>query len=92
MKPSIINKENISALSFSFNDVLNNTDEKYSRLEKLKTAMILGNGFKHKVKITFRDINLRLMVETTLWFVSDSHVTLKSGVTMPVTCIEDVVF
>lgn len=91
METPIIKKENISTLSFPFSDVLSSIDEKHLRLEKLKTAMILGNGFKHKVKIVFRDINLKQVVETTLWFVSEKHITLKSGVIMPVGCIEDVI-
>jgi hypothetical protein len=91
MEPVIIGKENISKLSFSYNDVLSNADEKHHRLEKLKTALVLGNGFKQKVRLIFRDVNLWWAVETTLWFVSDSHVTLKSGVTMPITCIQDVI-
>jgi hypothetical protein len=91
METPLIKKENISKLSFPFSDVLSSSDEKHLRLEKLKTAMILGNGFKHKVKIVFRDTHLKQMVETTLWFVSEKHVTLKSGVVMPVGCIEDVI-
>jgi len=92
METPLINKENISKLSFPFSDVLNSIDEKHVRFEKLKTAMILGNGFKHKVKIIFRDTRLKQMVETTLWFVSEKHITLKSGVVMPIGCIEDVIF
>ena len=91
METPIINKENISKLSFPFNDVLNNTDEKQMRFEKLRTALVLGNGFKHKVKIIFRDVNLKQMVETTLWFVSEKHIILKSGIVMPVGCIEEVI-
>lgn len=91
METPIINKENISTLSFPFDDVLNSSDEKLVRLEKLKTAMVLGNGFKHKVKIIFRDNKLKQIVETTLWFVSEKHITLKSGVIMPVACIIDVI-
>ncbi len=89
---SLINKENISGLVFPLTDVLQKIDEQHKRLEKLKTAMVLGNGFKHKVKIIFRDLQERRVVETTIWFVSDSHVTLKSGLVMPISCIEDVVF
>jgi len=91
MEISLINKENISSLSFPFSDVLNDSIQKNLRLEKLKTAMLLGNNFKHKVKIIFRDTKLQRVVETTLWFVSEKHITLKSGVVMPVGCIEDVI-
>jgi hypothetical protein len=87
---NLINKETISELVFPFNDVLEKKDDQQKRLEKLKTAMVLGNGFKHKVKIIFRDLHERRFVETTIWFVSDSHVTLKSGLIMPISCIEDV--
>ena len=87
----VINKENISTLTFPFDDVLSSPDEKVLRLEKLKTAMLLGNGFKHKVKIIFRDTKLKQMVETTLWFVSEKHITLKSGIIMPIACIVDVI-
>jgi hypothetical protein len=91
METPIIKKENIAKLSFPFSDVLSSMDEKHLRLEKLKAAMILGNGFKHKVKIVFRDVNLQQAVETTLWFVSEKHIILKSGVVMPIGCIEDVI-
>lgn len=87
---NLINKETISELAFQFADVLEKKDDQQKRLEKLKTAMVLGNGFKHKVKVIFRDLQERRVVETTIWFVSDSHVTLKSGLVMPISCIEDV--
>lgn len=87
-----INKEQLSDLNFPYNDVLSTRDEQHVRLEKLKTALVLGNGFKHKVKIVFHDTTKKNCVETTVWFVNDTHVIFKGGLIMPVTCIEDVFF
>ncbi|MBS1651721.1 MAG: hypothetical protein JSU07_06890 [Bacteroidetes bacterium] len=93
MFTSIINKEDICALSFPKNDVITDSILKHARLERLKTALILGNGFKHKVKIIFQaDNGHKVMVNTTIWFVSDTHVSLKGGIIIPIRSIEEVIF
>lgn len=89
---NIVGKEAISGLKFPVVDVLEKTEQRQARLEKLKTALVLGNGFKHKVKITFKDSESMRVVETTVWFVSESHITLKGGTVMPISCIQDVSF
>lgn len=89
---NLIGKETISGLKFPFADVLEKVEDRQMRLEKLKTALVLGNGFKHKVKIAFKDSHESRIVETTVWFVSDSHITLKGGTVMPISCIQDVSF
>lgn len=89
---NLIGKETIQGLKFPFEDVLDKTEDRQVRLEKLKTALVLGNGFKHKVKITFKDSYDVRIVETTVWFVSDTHITLKGGTIMPISCIIDVSF
>lgn len=45
--------------------------------------MVLGNSYKHKVKIFFKDLKSIKKVETTVWFVDDKHVALKEGIILP---------
>jgi hypothetical protein len=45
--------------------------------------MVLGNSYKQKVKVFFKDVVSLRYVETTIWFVGDNHVTLKEGINIP---------
>ncbi|MDX2173414.1 MAG: hypothetical protein SFY56_09850 [Bacteroidota bacterium] len=87
VKSHLIDKKNVSDLSFEKNDVLNDLDDKYRREEDLKRAMMLGNNYKHKVKLFFKDKFMNKHVETTVWNANSNHVTLKGGIVLPVKSI-----
>lgn len=71
-------------------DVLQTDTERKYRGRMLYMAMILGNGYKSKVKITFESIDGPRMVETTVWATTEATVMLKGGVSLPVATIYSV--
>jgi hypothetical protein len=90
----LIPKESLNAFHFtSASDVLQNLDSKKRRQIDLEKALILGNGYQGKVKITLVTAdNQVLAVQTTIWSVSDNHVTLKGGTNIPVSSIYSIEF
>ncbi len=68
-------------------DVLETDQERKYRARMLYMAMILGNGYKSKVKITFESIDGPRKVETTVWATTDKSVMLKGGISLPVSTI-----
>jgi hypothetical protein len=91
MKFQKIEKEEISALQFPSNDVLQNEERKVERSKKLIRASILGNLEKEKCKILFRSSKGHNYVETTIWAVTDKYVCLKGGVAILITAIIEVI-
>jgi hypothetical protein len=89
MEAQLINKEDISTISFMPSHV-NDTQKRLDVIKKLKRAETLGNAFKSKCKIYFRDTLGLKIVETTIWMVSDKYVNLKGGRVIPIDSIEDV--
>lgn len=87
VNPSIINKELIEGLHFPGEDVLKFPDEMKERKTKAQVALLLGNNYKCKVKIIFEDSESIRQVETTIWGLTDQHIILKGGVTIPLHCI-----
>lgn len=87
IKSQNIDKEKIQELSFSELDVLDNYEEIKKRENDLQLAMKLGNNFKHKVKIFFKDLYSYKHSETTVWHANNKHVTLKGGIVLPVRSI-----
>ena len=86
-----VNKEDLVNYHFINHEVLESEREIYLRRQLLDEAMILGNGEKHKVKIVIETTVGPIMVETTVWETTDSHVELKSGLDIPIYCIRDVI-
>jgi uncharacterized protein (UPF0248 family) len=83
INPCIISKEHITELQFSNQDVLQFPDEIKERKTKAEVGLLLGNNYKCKVKIIFEDSESVRQVETTIWGLTDKHVVLKKGVTIP---------
>lgn len=81
-------KEEISGLKFFPTDVLEGEPSRV-RLRNiyLNKAQMMGNLFKHKVKLYFKTSEDQLMaVETTIWSADDDFISLK-GVTIPTKCV-----
>ncbi|MDP2042860.1 MAG: hypothetical protein Q8S14_01380 [Algoriphagus sp.] len=83
-----IEKENISNLSFSKAEVIPDPDGQKKRMADLYRSQTLGNLLHTKVKITFEAADQQIyMVDTTVWAVGNSFVSLKGGVFLPIRSI-----
>lgn len=85
---NLIEKERISSLHFSKEDVLKDPSERSRRYYNINRATILGNAYRSKSLITFcteqGDIK---KVETTVWANDDKFVLLKAGTFLPLKSI-----
>lgn len=89
----LIQKETIRNFKFNgTNDVLYFPADKDRRQKDLAKAMILGNSYKKKVRITFETTEGQKLVETTVWATTEKNVLLKGGLFIPVSCIKEVAF
>lgn len=86
-----VKKENLHQLAFPTKDVLINHKEREQRSYLLTQALKLSNMNKHKSKIIFRDYFGVSFVYTTIWFVSDKHIELKAGISLPIQAILDII-
>lgn len=92
MEPSTINKEDIKGkVRFPTADALSTKEAREERKKKLEKAMLLGNGYKGKIKIIFNTEEGERMVETTVWATTDSTIQLKGDVSIPIHAIRDVI-
>jgi len=95
-KPNTINrieKEKVSALNFSSEDVLTSSTDQLQRKIDLQRASALGATSKSNVKIYFFDdkgVNYR--TEATVWASTEKNVTLKGEVLIPIRAITKVGF
>lgn len=87
-----VKKETIDYYSFPTHDVLNDSEEKQKRNKQLQKALILGNRYKQKVRITFyiKHRAHAVYVETTVWALDECFVFLKGNRVIPVKAIESV--
>ncbi len=85
-----IEKELISGCTFV--NGLNALSAELRKLndKKLFRAMLLGNGFRNKVKIYFTTTEGERMVETTVWAFTERFVMLKGNVFIPVESVTNV--
>ena len=56
-------------------------------IRKLYRAMLFGNGWLQKVGIYFHTQSGPRKIETTIWSASEKFISIKGGVTIPVSCI-----
>lgn len=87
-----IPKEAIPTLHFDDHDALQTKADRRARERMLYFAMILGNNYKCKVRITFESLEGLREVETTVWMSGEDNVMLKGGVMLPVSAIKSVEF
>lgn len=90
MEAQLIKKEDIANISFMPSQE-SDIQKRLDILKRLKRAETLGNAFKSKCKIYFRDTFGLKKVETTIWMVSDKYVNLKGGRVIPIDSIENVI-
>ncbi len=90
---TMIEKENISELKFATTEVLENETSIVKRNYNIRKAVRLGNLYKGKVKIKFRNIAHELiLVHTTIWALGNDYISLKGGKSIPVKAIEEIEF
>jgi len=87
----LVPKENLHHYHFLNHEVLDTETEVEHRRKLLEEAMLLGNTEKQKVKMIFETTNGLIMVETTIWDMSDSHIELKGARDIPICCIREVI-
>lgn len=79
-----VKKEGIVSLKFNNEEVLASKQDQENRSEVLKKARVLGNLYKQKVIICFKDnVNTKHTL-ATVWHADEEHVSLKGGATIPV--------
>jgi hypothetical protein len=89
--PDLIEKEEIPSITFSRQEVLTDPVLKAARKRNAVKATILGNGYHGKVCISFLTADQEVKrVSTSIWEVDDEHITLKSGVTIPMRAIQSI--
>lgn len=88
---AIIEKELVSELSFTKEDVLSTPELRKQRFAELQRAQTLGNLLQTKVSIIFetKDGNHH-QVHTTIWAVGDEFIALKGGKSIPIRAIHAV--
>ena len=92
MEPALINKEEImDKVRFPQQDVLLHPEQIKERQKSLEKAMLLGNGYKGKIKIVFNTDQGDKLVETTVWATTEKNIQLKGGVSIPIHAIREVI-
>ena len=92
-KINTIDKELISQVEFCVDEVITDDIIQNKRLKDLKKATTLGNGYRRKVKLVFmKSDGILNQVETTIWAVGSTFVTLKAGAHIPINSIMQVDF
>ncbi|MBL7918941.1 MAG: hypothetical protein JNJ40_01425 [Bacteroidia bacterium] len=87
-----IAKEKIQSLKFDQEDVINDTNLRNDRDKDLYSALHLGNLYKQKVIISFKDTTGLKHTFGTVWHVDNENICLKSGITIPVKNITKIEF
>ena len=87
----LIAKENLDDYHFLNHEVLETETEIEMRRKLLEEAMLLGNSEKQKVKLILETTEGLIMVETTVWETSDTHIELKRAQDIPICCIREVI-
>lgn len=74
-----------------FEKVFSTEQEEKELKERLTKACANGNNRKVKYKITFYTNNGRMKVNTTIWSVGNSFITLKENIYIPIKSIINVI-
>mgnify|MGYP006088603847 CR=1 FL=1 len=86
-KPTLIEKEVISSLSFNSNLKV---DQHPMLNDQIKNATRLGNSYRTKVSILFVDDQGLKRVDTTIWASGAKYICLKGGIWIPINRIVEV--
>jgi hypothetical protein len=92
IQSKLIFKEDIPRLKIANKEVLTSEAEILQRKSDLESAMKLGNNDHNKVKIVFQSEEGVMMVETTVWEMTQNYVILKSNTHVPIRSIHRIDF
>ena len=87
-----INKEDIPKYEMVKFEVLDSMEKILRRKSDMDRAMKLGNNEHQKVKITFDTTEGTMMVETTVWEVTQNYLILKANTYIPIRCVRHIEF
>lgn len=83
-----IQKEAVSSLLFSQREVVTDPEAKKLKIVELEKSQILGNISHSKVWIYFETADGQAYrINTTIWAVGEKFISLKGGITIPVSAI-----
>jgi hypothetical protein len=85
---TIIEKENVAQLNF----LPAEEDNSKKWRSELDYAVRLGNAYKGKTSVTFVSKEGIFEVHTTIWAVTESELSLKGGIHIPLKSITDIHF
>jgi hypothetical protein len=86
-----IDKYQINGTKFTSNDVLESGFEREERSRKLKQAMILGNIYKHRVRLFFKNRSDQVLkTEAKVRSVTEKYVVLKNSIHIPIASVLNV--
>jgi thiamine biosynthesis protein ThiC len=88
----VINKEDIPKYEMVKREVLTSPEAILKRRHDIDRAMILGNNEHQKVKISFGTTGGTMLVETTVWEVTQNYLILKANTYIPVHCVYSIEF
>lgn len=87
VKPTLIDKELISSLSFKTTRVVKQHPK---LIDQIRSATRLGNAYQGKVSILFEDDEGVKRVETTIWAHGAKYICLKGGMWLPINRIIEI--
>jgi uncharacterized protein (UPF0248 family) len=87
MEPKLIEKEQISSLTFYNKVQIKQHPDLRNQIDK---ATILGNAHRSKVSIIFQDDSGLKRVDTTIWAAGAKFICLKGGVWIPIDRIQEI--
>ncbi len=90
MSTPLITKEKIPFQLLSTKEVLAGISAQKKREQQLQKAAQLNRLFYCKVKVVFETAEGKKEVSAHIVKVTDGHVILKGGISIPVSCICDV--
>jgi len=79
-----IKKEDLKNLKYPSEELLTTVEEDDQRNKALAKARVLGNLYKQKAIIYFKDKYSLKHTTGTVWHVDDDYISLKGGATIPV--------
>ena len=85
-----IDKDSISNLTFPNEEVLTTKEAKKNRRSCLQRAAVLGNIYRTKMKIIFKDSVGLKKVNTTIWAQTEKYIVLKSSKLIPLNRVVDI--
>ena len=87
---TLVEKEQVERLTFPKGEVLGSKEAIKIRSIKLENATRLGNIEHYKVKIVFGANEGLMMIDTTVWAITNNYISLKGGVTLPIKRIYEI--